>query len=40
MSSTFSRISSLIDVDDPRFETLREISHLPITEVLSIVEGD
>ncbi len=34
--STYSRISNLIDVDDPKNEKLRDIAVLPVTEILDV----
>lgn len=34
--STYSRISNLVDLDNPRFEKFRDIAVLPVTEILDV----
>ena len=39
VSSTFSRISNLVDLDDPMYFKFKDIAVLPVTEVLEYVTG-
>ena len=34
--STYSRISNLVDLDNPKYEKFQDIAALPVTEVLDV----
>jgi len=38
--STFSRISELVELDDPHFRKLKDIAALPVTEILDVERED